>query len=61
MTQGNEEHISLRISHCPPQPILHPTALFKTFKASHFLQGKIQFPYLVGLWSSSAFSPTCVF
>lgn len=32
MTQGNEEHISPRISHCPPQPILHTAALFKTVK-----------------------------
>lgn len=59
MTQGNEEHISLRISGCPSPITLH--SLFKTFKPSHFLQEKVQPPSPVLLFGSGvAFSSTCL-
>lgn len=29
MTQGNEEYVSSRVSHCPPSAILYPAALFR--------------------------------
>lgn len=58
MTQGNEEHISPRISHCLSQPALHLVAPLETFRTD-FLQTKIQTPCLVHVGSGSALSFTC--
>lgn len=55
ITQGNEEHISLRISYCPPNP---PSILLPCSKLPTFCRKKQPPPAHVLLQSGLAFSST---